>query len=51
MPWVQAAKVIRKLSVEMEHKEGLLDMKHYIYMWASKAGAHIANVGKAIVGL
>lgn len=51
MPWVQAAKVVGKLSVEARRKEGLLDVMRRVYVRANGARAHIATVGKAIAGL
>ncbi len=51
MPWVQAAKMAGKLSIEAGRKEGLLDRMRYVYVQANGARRHIATVGKAIAGL
>ena len=51
MPWVQAAKVAGKLSVETGRKEGLLDKMRRIYLQVSDARPHVAAVGKAVAGV
>jgi hypothetical protein len=51
MPWVQAANVVGKLSVETGRKEGLLDRMRRIYVQANGGRQYIAAVGKAIAGL
>jgi hypothetical protein len=51
MPWVQAAKVASKLSVEAGRKEGLLDRMRRMYAQAIEEQPYISTVGKAIAGL
>jgi hypothetical protein len=51
MPWVQAAKVTRKLMVEAGRKKGLLDTMRGVYVQTNGARPHIAKVGEVIAAL